>query len=280
MPFRQSIAAKIFGLAIFLLLLTIALAAFLMLEVARTEQELRVVADFDVPLTKSLGEIDGAGLRRRLAFERWFGALNAAEPNREIVAEASTNYKFFTDKLAQEFANARRLIDAYPMNVTGHDTIAAIKTLLDQIEPAYQVISARQREVLDRQLAGQRAKDNQYINLLNDLQRTVQNQRALMNSKMEGLTTIAAQATKERQRTVFWLAIAATASTVALGLSVAALITSRLTRPVRSLASAMRDVQQGNLDVQLSVSSADEVGRLTDAFNFFVKELRSKEQMK
>jgi adenylate cyclase len=280
MPFRQSIAAKIFGLAIFLLLLTIALAAFLMLEVARTEQELRVVADFDVPLTKSLGEIDGAGLRRRLAFERWFGALNAAEPNREIVAEASTNYKFFTNKLAQEFTNARRLIDAYPMNVTGHDTIAAIKTLLDQIEPAYQVISTRQREVLDRQLAGQRAKDDQYINLLNDLQRTVQNQRALMNSKMEGLTTSAAQATKERQRAVFWLAIAATASTVALGLSVAALITSRLTRPVRSLASAMRDVQQGNLDVQLSVSSADEVGRLTDAFNFFVKELRSKEQMK
>jgi class 3 adenylate cyclase len=280
MPFRQSIAAKIFGLAIFLLLLTIALAAFLMLEVARTEQELRVVADFDVPLTKSLGEIDGAGLRRRLAFERWFGALNAAEPNREIVAEASTNYKFFTDKLAQEFANARRLIDAYPKNVTGHDTIAAIKTLVDQIEPAYQVISTRQREVLDRQLAGQHANDNQYINLLNDLQRTVQNQRALMNSKMEGLTTSAAQATKERQRAVFWLAIAATASTVAFGLSVAALITSRLTRPVRSLARAMRDVQQGNLDVHLSVGSADEVGRLTDAFNFFVKELRSKEQIK
>jgi adenylate cyclase len=39
-------------------------------------------------------------------------------------------------------------------------------------------------------------------------------------------------------------------------------------------------VQQGNLDVQLSVSSANEVGRLTDAFNFFVKELRSKEQIK
>src|SRR6266566_7913205 len=101
-----------------------------------------------------------------------------------------------------------------------------------------------------------------------------------MNSKMEGLITVAVRATEERQRAVFWLAIAATGSTVALGLSVAALITSRLTRPVRSLASAMRDVQQGNLEVQLPVSSADEVGTLTDAFNFFVKELRSKEQMK
>jgi hypothetical protein len=41
MPFRQTIAGKIFGLAIILLLLTIALAGFLMLEVARTKQDLR-----------------------------------------------------------------------------------------------------------------------------------------------------------------------------------------------------------------------------------------------
>ena len=280
MPFRQTIAAKIFGLAIFLLFLTIALGGFLMLEVARTKRDLKIVADLDVPLTKSLWQIDEAGLRRRLAFERWFGALNAAEPNREIVAEASTNYKLFTDKLGQEFANVRRLMDAYPTTVAGHETIAEIKTLLDQIEPAYQVISTRQRELVDLQLARQHGEANQHVNLLNDLQRTVQNQRALMNSKMEGLITVAVRATEERERAVFWLAIAATGSTVALGLSVAALITSRLTRPVRSLASAMRDVQQGNLEVQLPVSSTDEVGTLTDAFNFFVKELRSKEQMK
>jgi adenylate cyclase len=42
----------------------------------------------------------------------------------------------------------------------------------------------------------------------------------------------------------------------------------------------MRDVQQGNLSVQLPVSSTDEVGTLTNSFNFFVSELRSKEQMK
>ena len=63
-------------------------------------------------------------------------------------------------------------------------------------------------------------------------------------------------------------------------MAVAALITDRLSRPVRSLASAMLDVQQGNLNIQLPVSSMDEVGRLTDAFNFFVKELRSKEHLK
>jgi adenylate cyclase len=280
MPFRQTIAAKIFGLAIILLLLTIALAGFLLYEVTRTKQDLTVVANFDVPLTQSLARLHEFGLRRRLAFERWFGALNATEPNREVVAEATENYTLFTRKLTDEFSNARRIIDAYPKNAPGSHTLAEVETLLDQIQPAYKTINNRQREVLDMQLAGQRDKANQQLNLLNDLQSTVQNQREAVNSKMAAWSGSAAKATEQRERRVFWLTIAATTSTVLLGLAVAALITNRLSRPVRSLASAMRDVQGGNLNVELPVSSTDEVGRLTDSFNFFVKELRSKERLK
>ena len=280
MPFRQTIAAKIFGLAIILLLLTIALAGFLLYEVTRTKQDLTVVANFDVPLTQSLARLHEFGLRRRLAFERWFGALNAAEPNREIVTEATENYALFTRKLTDEFSNARRIIDAYPKNAPGSHTLAEVETLLDQIEPAYQIINNRQREVLDMQMAGQHDKANEQLNLLNDVQSTVQNQRESVNSKMAAWSGSAAKATEQREQRVFWLTIAATTSTVLLGLAVATLITNRLSRPVRSLASAMRDVQQGNLDIELPVSSSDEVGRLTDSFNFFVKELRSKERLK
>jgi adenylate cyclase len=280
MPFRQTIAAKIFGLAIILLLLTIGLACFLLFEVTRTTRDLTVVANFDVPLTQSVARLHEFGLRRRLAFERWFGALNAAEPNPEIVAEATENYALFTRKLTEEFSAARRIIGAYPKNAPGSQTLAEVATLLDQIEPAYQIINNRQREVLGMQVAGQHDKANQQLNLLNDIQRTVQNERESVNSKMAAWSASAAKATEQRERRVFWLTIAATISTVLLGVTVAALITNRLSRPVRSLATAMRDVQQGNLDIQLPVGSTDEVGRLTDSFNFFVKELRSKERMK
>ena len=280
MPFQQTIAAKIFGLAIILLLLTIGLAGFLLYEVTRTTEDLTVVANFDVPLTQSLARLDEFGLRRRLAFERWFGALNAADPNREVVAEASENYTVFTRKLTDEFSTARHIIKAYPENAPGSHTLAEVETLLDQIEPAYQILNNRQGEVLDLQRAGDHDTANARLNLLNDLQRTVQDQRASMNSKMKTWSASATKATEQRERRVFWLTIAATTSTVLLGLAVAALITSRLSRPVRSLAIAMRDVQGGNLNIQLPVSSTDEVGRLTDSFNFFVKELRSKERMK
>ena len=278
--FKQTIAAKIFGLAVFMLLLTIGLAGFLLWEVARTEQALKIVAHLDVPLTESISRIHEFGLRRRLAFERWLGALNATAPNQEIISEAKTNYDSFTVKLTNEFATARRIIASYPAAMASRPSLVEVRTLLDHIEPVYPVISVRQREVLDLQRSGQHETANALLNLLNDIQRTVQTQRELLQDKMAELSAASAQAVALRQRYVLWLTIAATASTVLLGLVVAALITDRLTQPVRSLASGIRDVQKGNLNVQLPVRSTDEVGALTDSFNFFVRELRAKEQIK
>src|SRR5215467_1817641 len=126
MSFRQTIAAKIFGLAVFLLLLTIGLAGFLLREVTRTKQALEIVADFDLPLTQAVARLDEFGLRRRLAFERWFGALNAASPNQEIIAEASANYTLFSRKLENELATARRIIGAYQGSPAGREVLAEV----------------------------------------------------------------------------------------------------------------------------------------------------------
>ena len=278
--FKRTIAAKIFGLAVFMLLLTIGLAGFLLWEAERMEGALNIVAHLDVPLTDSISSIDEFGLRRRVAFERWFGALNATAPNQEIISEAKANYDSFTVKLTDEFATARRIIASYPGARASHPSLVEVRTLLDHIESAYPVITARQREVLDLQSSGQHEKANALLNPLNEMQRTAQTKRELLQDKIAELSAASAHAVALRQRYVLWLTIAATASTVLLGLVVAALITDRLTQPVRSLASGIRDVQKGNLNVQLTVRSTDEIGTLTDSFNFFVRELRDKEQIK
>src|SRR6516225_9473973 len=102
MPFQQTIAAKIFALAIFLSFLTVALATYLMVEVRRTQHDLSALSQFNVPLLDAVSNVQEYGLRRRLAFERWFGALNAPHPNEEIIAEASKNYAGFAGKLRNE----------------------------------------------------------------------------------------------------------------------------------------------------------------------------------
>src|SRR5262249_46705275 len=197
--FKQTIDVKIFGLAVFLLLLTLGLAGYLLWEVARTERDLKIVALLDVPLTDSISSIHEFGLRRRLAFERWFGALNAIEPNQEIIFEAKTNYDSFAVKLSNEFATARKMIASYEGGMASRPLLVEVRGLLDQIEPAYPVITARQHEVLDLQRSGQHQKANALLNVLNDIQRRVQTQRELLQDKMAELTAASSQAVELRQ---------------------------------------------------------------------------------
>jgi class 3 adenylate cyclase len=280
MPFKQTIAAKIFALAVFLSLLTVALASYLMLEVWRTQRDLTTLARIDIPLLDSVSDVQEFGLRRRLAFERWFGALNAAQPNQEVIAEAAANYATFTDKLTAELARLRGLIDNVPRDAPSRETIIEIRTLLVQVEQAYPIIRGRQEGLIKLQQAGRTDEANKQINLLNDLQGQIQRQREIIADKMAAVIASTVAESARRQQMVVWSSVALTASAVLLGLVVAALITQRLTRPMKTLMTAMRAVQSGDLEVRLPVDSTDEVGALTDSFNYFVGELRSKEQIK
>jgi adenylate cyclase len=280
MSFKQSIAAKIFGLAVFLLLLTVGLALFLLAEVTRTKRDMKALAQIDLPLTHMVTRIHETGMRQRLAFERWFGTLNDVHPDRRVIAEATNNYALYTAKLRMEFEKARSFLAGVPDGMGASEQVIQARMFLAQIEPIYPIINARQVEVIEQETAGGHERSESLVGILGDLQDSVQSQRELFQTKMSQLTGATAESVAAREQEVFWLTIAATFSTVLLGIVVAALITNRLTRPVRSLMNAMRTVQEGNLEVHLPVRSTDEVGALTDSFNYFVQELKSKEQLR
>jgi class 3 adenylate cyclase len=70
------------------------------------------------------------------------------------------------------------------------------------------------------------------------------------------------------------------AAALAIGLVVAAAMTVNLVRPLRRLLKGAIAVQGGSLDTELPVTSRDEVGELTTAFNAMVRELRSKARVR
>lgn len=280
MAFRNSIATRILGLALFLLALTIALVTFLLWQVASMHRELRALTQLDIPLASSFSRVDEYGLRRRMAFERMFGALNLTAPNQGILTEAQEDYDRFTGLMNTELETARKLL-ALDEN-TGTDTakLAAFDTLLRQVEAAYEPITARQREVIELQRRGDHERANLLVEGLNDLQRLVQTQRAELQNGTARRAEEIAQDALGRQQRIMWLTAGATASAVVLGLLVAMLVTNALVRPVHSLIGAMREAQGGRLDIELPVRSTDELGALTSAFNYFVQELRAKAAMR
>jgi adenylate cyclase len=277
---RFRIATKIFGLAVLLLCLTVALACFLLWHVSSLQREMQLIVQRELPLAASLSNLDEYGLRRRLAFERWFGALNADRPNQEVIKEAQGNYKIFTDRLNQEFGNAKKLLDIKTAEDRHREKLGEIRAVLTQIEAAYPVISDRQGQVLELQANQQHDRANDLLNVLNDLQRIVQSQRAQLQNATAALVQDAAETAAARQRQAFWLTVTVSISAVLLGLTLSAIIAHRLTEPVRVLIAGLKNVEQGDLSVELPVASQDEVGTLTESFNYFVSELRHKEEIK
>jgi adenylate cyclase len=277
---RSTIAAKIFGLAVILLLITIALVGYLVIEVDRTRREMDIVAHHDIPLAGSVFLLEEYGLRRRLAFERWNGTLDSEKPNESVLKEASENYGLFTTKIQQHIAGTRKQIQAHPVSPREQPRISEAKVLLEQIEKGYDTITAQQQQVLALQKAGDHGKANALLNFLNDHQRTLQSQREALVQTLSAVSADAANAAAARQQTVLWLVGAATISAISLGLIVAAFVTRRLVVPIKSLVSAVQEVEKGRLDIQVPVLTQDEVGQLAGAFGHFVGELRVKEEIK
>ncbi len=75
------------------------------------------------------------------------------------------------------------------------------------------------------------------------------------------------------QRNAFLLG--AYASVVAITILVAFVLAGRLSRPLRELSQAARRIGRGDLDLQLTPRSSDEVGELVKAFNEMVRELKA-----
>lgn len=280
MPFRKSIGTRVFGLAIFLLALTIALVGFLLWQVANLQRELQLLANCDIPLASSLSRLDEFGLRRRLAFEQAFNLLNANPKNEQALSEAQAGYDLFTNKLSEEFNRARGILTVNHTAEAQSAELAGFAMLLEQVEAAYLPMTARQKDVLALLRAGDVKQANMLVNSLDDMQALVQTQRAELQNGTARRTEVVASDALSRQSRITYLSISATTSTVLLGLLVAFWVTQGLVRPVRLLIGAMQDVQRGQLDMELPVSSSDEIGALTSSFNFFVREMRSKAQIK
>ncbi len=107
------------------------------------------------------------------------------------------------------------------------------------------------------------------------------------NAKVESIRTdMLAQVrgdalvTMRHQQQAILVSAILTALAAILGLVVAILVSTGITRPVRRLLEGTRAVEAGHLDGSISITTSDEIGQLTGAFNRMVEQLRSNERIR
>ncbi len=62
---------------------------------------------------------------------------------------------------------------------------------------------------------------------------------------------------------------------IALAIAISLVVSRKITKPIKKLQETMKDVEQGNLSVQLSVDKQDEIGKLSESFNAMIIQMRS-----
>ena len=99
----------------------------------------------------------------------------------------------------------------------------------------------------------------------------------LIEMNMKGVLSVPTNAQAVTSRS-HWLMRSLTISGIALSLLFAALIGRIILRPVRTLTESVRQVERGNLDLNVPVQSGDELGSLAAAFNAMAARLRAYRQ--
>ncbi|HEY8899618.1 MAG TPA: adenylate/guanylate cyclase domain-containing protein [Chthoniobacterales bacterium] len=280
MPFIASIASRIFGLAVGLVLLMILLVAFLLWQVTVLSSELQQISSYFAPLDRVLNNLNEVGLRRRIAFERLLGGLTTTADRAEAIADASRSYETYTALAAQQIENAQQLLAHPPPVAEEGPMLIRLRALLDQIDASFEIVTTRQAEILDLVRRGELSRGVDLLRLLDDYQALLQTQRSDVQKLTADMIAALSAGSARKHAHIFWTTVIATFTSVLLGLTVAALTTRRLVEPVRSLIRGLATVEGGDLSIELPVRSSDEIGRLTQSFNYFIGELRRKEELR
>src|SRR5579885_537726 len=281
---RATISAKIFSIAVGLLLIMAVVAAIAAHMTYAVSGQLRILSEHYIPAYSALSDADGAAGDQAFWVHRLFTALlddftgiPANESN--IRAEMARQGHILDDGVA----TARKLINQQIADPLGFDDDIALARLDTRLEflqaerTAYNKLLPQVIEAIDAKQHGRFYVLAEQL----DQSRDAFNDRIdAARAEMERLAEQAAEGTRRYQARTLDISAALLAIAALLGLAVAAIITAGLVRPVRRLLEGTAVIEGGTLDLTIPVTSGDEIGRLTAAFNRMTAELRVKERIR
>jgi len=280
---RFPIGLKIFGIAVALLIL-MAAAALLSLRMTRTvDSQLAIIDQNYFPAYVALAQanirsVEESAYVRRLLLAIAEPGDNAAKLD-QLRQQVATTGKTSDERIA----DARRYINRQIADPLDFDDNIALARLDDKIEDL-QEERRRYEGVLGKLLgaaeAGNKPVAGELLGELDDLRDDFDRKIDAARNEMRRLAGAAVIGTRAYQRRVVTIGVALLAIAALLGLTVAALVTLGLVRPVRRLLLGTAAVEHGALDTVVPVTSRDEIGSLTQSFNSMVGELRVKARIR
>jgi adenylate cyclase len=279
--FYRSIRRKIVSIALALIVLMIITSILSMVMTGTVAHLLDELATRYIPAYSHLARANVRSLERALALRRMVIARLQTPPDDKTYAAQLKIYQDMDPKIEEETEAARKLVNAIIDDPATPSDNAALGRIDDRIDNTVHDVRKRLGDEIAQVLRALDAKDSSALRdsmaradeLRDEFTSRIDAIRADMLSQVFSSSAVVIR--HQRQTMVISAAVTALAATIGLGF--AWLVGSGISRPVRQLLEGTRDIEAGNLDRPIKVTTSDEIGELTAAFNRMVEQLRRNE---
>jgi adenylate cyclase len=279
---RRPISLKIFSIALGLLALMGIVTGIGAFNLRKVNDEVQALSDYYIPLEQSMSRVEIA-LRSQINHLERLLLLEQSRPrNAKAIDDEISQFEMRGKDLQQEVDSSSNLVAQAVARGSAVDQIelALLRKELPDIVDAHRHLQDTVQSYLKEARAGDpRALALLLDSIVEERDRVDKEVRDVTN-ELDKVTSTSAQKASRLELEALRVSLGITLAAAILGTVFAALITRNLVRPVRDLLRGTREVEQGNLSIQVKVSSADEIASLADSFNHMVGELRQKEQIK
>lgn len=276
---KHSIALKIFGLAVGILVLNVAVAVLTNLEVIGLGQDVAIVANQTIPLAKEASELDECGLERRIAFQTLSDLYTALTSDNKAIEKEQRNFEESSRCFHKNLEELRKILARLPDDPEERELYVGARELAGQMETTFAAETGMAKIILKHRREGNLEKAEELNVFDNQSEELLDTQGNKLRAITMELAEISARRAKSREVWVLWSSAATTCFAILTGLIVAWLISRNLARPLVQLLQTTRAVQAGDLSTHLEKLPADEIGQLGEGFNAMVGELRRKQEM-
>jgi class 3 adenylate cyclase len=281
---RLSIKRKIIGIALIVIALMTVTALISLALVMQVSGRLEELSRSYAPAYASLARADIHSLERALALRRMVIDRREQVQDEAHYADARKRFEESDGIVDRELKTARALLNGLIAKGSSfRDTAALVRIdthLADVIDGTRVQLNEEIARLLSSLDGGDRKEIAESLQRVDELRDDLDRQLDDVRTEMVSLLQVDSAATIRRQQTVVIIAMVLTGLAATLGLLFSIIVSTGLTRPVRHLLEGAQAVERGELDRTLAVTSQDEIGHLTMAFNRMVEQLRLKERIR
>ena len=277
---RVSIGAKIFGIAIALLLFMAAVFGIGQGMTRQASRHLNTVVEDYMPIYAAVARAHLYSIEESATLRGLFVVLLEGQSNDPLQGELRRDLADAGGKIAGGIAAARQLV-AHGLDKVPYTDEAVLLARLDERLSQLGELAAPYERMIKQMIAALDGGDRPAFDGLRDAYFALRDEinrkfTAAQDDTIELIRHSAAEAGAS-EKTMWHINLGLLALALLAAIPLAAAVTIGLVRPVKRLLTAIRAVAGGTLDLPPTpVTSRDEIGELTAGFNQMVQDIKLK----